>query len=115
MAAAGRTRSRDIKLQHYAFNTPSISIYMSSMASIQIGIGVRPARLASIQIGITSIASIQIGIRPRVAAVERIRLSNIKLSLSVGQNRRSRQYTSSTTPLQRRRSYDTTRRAYQLS
>ena len=52
---------------------------MFSMASIQIGIGVRLIRLASIQISITSIASIQIGIKLKVTAVERTRLSDIKL------------------------------------
>ena len=79
MAAVERTRLRDIKLQYCAFNTPLISIYMSSMASIQIGISVRLARLALIQIGMTSMASIQISVRPRVAAAGRIKSSNVKL------------------------------------
>ena len=79
MAATGKTRSKDIKLQHYAFNTPLISIYISSIASIQISIGVRPVRLALIQIGMTSMASIQIGIRLRVAAAKKTKSNNIKL------------------------------------
>ena len=58
MAAAGRTRSRDIKLQYCVFDTPLISIYISSIASIQISIGVRLTRLALIQISITSTAGI---------------------------------------------------------
>ena len=79
MAATGKTKLRDIKLQYYTFNTPLISIYISSIASIQISISVRLVQLVLIQIGIISIANIQIGIRLRVAAVKRTKLSDIKL------------------------------------
>ena len=57
MAAAGRTRLSDMKLQHYAFDMPLRSICMPSMATVQIG--VRPVVLATVQISI----------RPKVAAI----------------------------------------------
>ena len=59
MAATERIKLRDIKLQYYTFNTPLISIYISSMASIQIS--VRLVVLTAIQIGIRfKVAAIQI-------------------------------------------------------
>ena len=56
-----------------------ISIYISSMASIQIGIGVRLVQLALIQISITSMTNIQISVRPRVVAAGKTKSSDIKL------------------------------------
>ena len=51
-----------------------ISIYIFSMASVQISIGIRPARLASIQTGMPSIASVQIGIGVRPARLASIQI-----------------------------------------
>jgi hypothetical protein len=53
----------DVKLKRYAFNTPSINIYIPSKASIQISI--RLVELATIQISIRLVvlAAIKIGIR----------------------------------------------------
>ena len=69
MAAVGRTKLSNIKLQCCAFDTPLRSIYMPSMATVQIG--VRLVVLATVQIGIRLVvlATVQIGIRPRVAAI----------------------------------------------
>ena len=47
---------------------------MSSMASIQIGISIKPVRLALIQISIISIASIQINIGVRLAQLVLIQI-----------------------------------------
>ena len=69
MAATEKTKSSNIKLQHCAFNTPLRSIYMPSMATVQINI--RLVVLATVQISIKLVvlATIQIGIRPKVAAI----------------------------------------------
>ena len=58
VAAAGRTRLSNIKLQYYAFNMPSRSIYMFSIATIQISIR------------LVVLATVQIGIRPKIAAIQ---------------------------------------------
>ena len=57
MAAIGRIRLSNIKLQYCAFNMPLRSIYMPSIATVQISIR------------LVILATIQIGIRPKVAAI----------------------------------------------
>ena len=51
MAAAGRTRSSDVKLQRCAFDMPSRSIYMPSMAAIQIGVRLQASDLMEVRLG----------------------------------------------------------------
>ena len=57
MVTTERIKSKDIKLQRYAFNMLLRSMRMPNMATVQIN--VRPVVLATVQIGI----------RPRVAAI----------------------------------------------
>ena len=57
MAAAGRTRLSDIKLQRCAFDMPLRSICILSIATVPIGVR------------LVVLVTIQIGIRPRVAAI----------------------------------------------
>ena len=57
MAVTGRTRSSNIKLQRYVFDMLLRSIYMPSMATVQIGVK------------LVILATIQIGIKPKVAAI----------------------------------------------